>query len=157
MRQTIKNIVAVAAAISATATVIQVAKANFLPQTIDKELQQPQSFSSAPFTAPLRIKPEDLAAPTDTLQSRSADLLQSDDLIAFADMQDQTAFSSLPAKLDSSIARSFDSTKAANSLAELPHLASLDQSQPLEPSTYSRDLGLAPRYDELGEPSRDTN
>ena len=88
--------------------------------------------------------------------SKSADLLQSDDLIAFADMQDQTAFGSSPARSDSPVVGLFDNAKAANSLADLPHLASLEQSQPLEPSTYSGDLGSTPRRD-LSRPSRDTN
>lgn len=157
MRQTVKNIVAVVAAITATATVIQVAKASLLPQALNKELQQSQPAGLIPvpvIAEPLQIRPEDSAAVAGPQQS---DLLQRDDLTAFADMQYQTAFSSSSTEFGSALGVPFDSAKAANSLTELPHLASLEQSQPLEPSTPSRDLGLAPRRNESQEPSRGTN
>ncbi len=145
MRQTVKNIVAVTAAIAATATVIQVAKASLLPQAATKEPGEP-----------LQINFENFEPVAGTQRSKSINPLQSDDMIALADMQAQTAFGSSPAQFDSAVAR-FDGIGAANSLAELPHLASLEQSQPLELSAHSRDLGVAPRRDRSSEPLRDTN
>src|SRR5581483_11559108 len=67
-------------------------------------------------------------------------------LSAFADMQFQTAYSSSAADVDAPVGASFDSAKAAKSLTELPHVASLEQSRPLD-SAPSRDLGLPPRRD----------
>jgi predicted transglutaminase-like cysteine proteinase len=138
VRQAIKTIVA-AAAITASATAIQqVARANFVPQTVtDNELQQSKPAGTHPFTEPPQFK--------------------SDGPVAFMDLQQQIAFSYWPLKLDPLPATSFDNANAANSSTESPQQVSLEQPELRETSAPARDLGQAPkRYASL-EPSRETD
>ena len=133
MRQAIKTIVT-AAAITATATAIQqVARANFLPQVVtDQALQQSKS-AGTPFTGLLQF--------------------ESDGPVAFIDLQQQIAFSFSPLKLDRAAAATFDNANTAES----PQQASLEQREPREVSTPTRDFGLAAkRYASLEPSSRDT-